>query len=54
MIHDSNMMNKSNGKFLTISCWKINGLAFKANGEKSNKLHDKEVINELNKLDLIG
>ena len=42
------------GEFLTISGWNINGLEFKTNGVKNNKIHDPEVINTLNKSDFIG
>lgn len=48
------MLTKSTKKFLTISCWNINGLEFKANGVKSNKLHDQEIINKLDKSDFVG
>ena len=47
-------MVNDTGKFLTISSWNINGLESKTNGVKSNKIHDPEVINSLNKFDLIG
>ena len=47
-------MTNNYGKFLTISSWNINGLESKANGVKNNKIHDSEVINILNKFDLIG
>lgn len=39
---------------LTISSWNTNCLEFKANGEKTNMLHDPEVINVLNKSNFIG
>lgn len=47
-------MTNNTEKFLTISSWNINGLESKTNGVKSNKIHDPEVINTLNKFDLIG
>ena len=47
-------MANYNRKFLTISSWNINGLESKINGVKSNKIHDPEVINTINKYDLIG
>ena len=47
-------MTNNYGKFLSISSWNINGLESKANGVKNNKIHDPEVINILNKFDLIG
>ena len=47
-------MANNSGKFLTISSWNKNGLESKTNGVKSNKIHDSEVINNLNKFDLIG
>ena len=47
-------MVNDTGKFLTISSWNINGLESKTNGVKSNKIYDPEVINSLNKFDLIG
>ena len=47
-------MANDNRKFLTISSWNINGLESKINGVKSNKIHDPEVINTINKYDLIG
>ena len=39
---------------LTISSWYINGLECKIDGIKSNKLHDQEVFNCLNKSYFIG
>lgn len=39
---------------LSITSWNINGLESKINGIKSNKLHEQEVINCLNKSDIIG
>lgn len=42
------------GKFLTLSSWNINGLEFKNNGIKSNKIHDPKVINTLKTFDFIG
>ena len=47
-------MSSYNRKFLTISSWNINGLESKINGVKSNKLHDPEVVDTLNKYDFIG
>ena len=42
------------GKFLPLSSWNINGLEFKTNGIKSNKIHDPEIINTPKKTDFIG
>lgn len=48
------MVKINNRIFLTITCWNVNGLEFKANRVKSNKLHDQDVTNELSKSDFIG
>ena len=47
------MAHINSENLLTIS-WNINSLECKIYGIKSNKLHDQEIINCLNKSDFIG
>lgn len=48
------MVPNNTENFVTATCWNINGLECKINGIRSNKLHEEEVINCLNKSDFIG